>query len=284
MTNQEIKVHVRQLISRGQTDEALETLLEHTTKAGYNKLANELRITQTTFKENERAYRTGTISRDIYMLTRAQVTQSILNIVDEMPNDGTGGNEGGGDSAQLNILFLTARPTDVDDLRLGDEYRKVVDEVKGDTLSFRLEPSVRITTIIKAIDQNNPDILHFSGHGSGKEGLLVQAEDGTHQLFPTPGLDRMFASLKKNIKCVVLNACYSKEQAEVISQHGIHVVGMKEPIGDHAAIAFSVGFYQGLSSKNDYIHAFDRGMINISPYLGNADTPQLWLNGRVIKE
>ena len=76
---------------------------------------------------------------------------------------------------------------------------------------------MQIPTITKAMQQYNPDIIHFSGHGDGVEGIIVEDINGDIVRFPTFGLNRLFKRFKEKVKCVVLNACYSKEQAEVIS-------------------------------------------------------------------
>jgi hypothetical protein len=58
---------------------------------------------------------------------------------------------------------------------------------------------------------------------------------------------------------VVLNACYSEQQAEAIAKHIDYVVGMKKAIGDEAAIKFAVGFYDALGAGMNYEIAFDFG-------------------------
>ena len=51
--------------------------------------------------------------------------------------------------------------------------------------------------------------------------------------------------------CVVLNACYSDAQAASIVKHVDYVIGMSDAIGDDAAIAFAVGFYQSIFNGED---------------------------------
>ena len=62
------------------------------------------------------------------------------------------------------------------------------------------------------------------------------------------------------MKCVVLNACYSESQANVITQHIPFVVGMKQAIGDPAAIKFAVGFYDALFAGKNFEKAFQFGL------------------------
>ena len=61
------------------------------------------------------------------------------------------------------------------------------------------------------------------------------------------GFFELFAD---KLECVVLNACYSEIQAEVIAKHIPYVIGMKKAIGDTAAIEFSVAFYDALGQES----------------------------------
>ncbi len=188
-------------------------------------------------------------------------------------------------STKTKILFLTANPKDEVQLGLAREIRKVMNTLNGATNrhDFELisEPAVGIPDITKAM-QRKPEIVHFSGHGN-IEGLAVEDDSGYSDLFPVEGLDRLFRLFKETTKCVILNACDSKELAKTISKHGIHVIGMNDEIGDEAARKFAVGFYQSLGEENTYEFAFEVGMIHISNEYDDANTPELWFNGKRIK-
>ena len=82
--------------------------------------------------------------------------------------------------------------------------------------------------------------------------------------------------LKDNIRCVVLNACYSEGQAEAIAQHIDCVVGMSRAISDPAAMGFATAFYQALGYGRDVKTAFDLGCAQIDlESLGEQNTPKL---------
>jgi len=187
--------------------------------------------------------------------------------------------------AKTKILFLTANPKNEVHLGLEREVRKVMNTLNGATnrQGFELisEPAVGIPDITKAM-QRKPEIVHFSGHGN-TEGLAVENDSGYSDLFPIAGLDRLFRVFKETTKCVILNACDSKELAKTISKHGIHVIGMNDEIGDEAARKFAVGFYQSLGEGNNYEFAFEVGMIHISNEYDDVNIPELWLNGKPIK-
>ncbi|MGI5242637.1 hypothetical protein [Dactylosporangium sp. CA-139066] len=84
------------------------------------------------------------------------------------------------------------------------------------------------------------------------------------------------------IRCVVLNACYSERLARATAARIGHVIGMRYPIGDEAAIQFSVGFYTGLFAGATVPDAFARGRAHIlaRPGLGGEHgTPAIFPPG-----
>ena len=57
-----------------------------------------------------------------------------------------------------------------------------------------------------------------------------------------------------------MNACYAEIQAKAISKHIKYVIGMNQAIGDKAAIAFSIGFYQALGGGRSMEVHIDLGV------------------------
>lgn len=107
-----------------------------------------------------------------------------------------------------------------------------------------------------------PDIIHFCGHGAAEQGLVLQNDTQQAQLVSTTALAKLFELVNKHAKpipCIVLNACYSKVQADAMSLFIDYIVGMDKAIGDKAAINFSKGFYRSLSNGLPYDAAFDFG-------------------------
>ena len=89
-------------------------------------------------------------------------------------------------------------------------------------------------------------------------------------------LKALFSTVKDNIRLVVLNACYSKLQAESIVQEIDCVVGMNTSIGDKAAIAFAASFYRALGFGRSVKEAFEQGKVFLRlEGIGEADTPEL---------
>ena len=186
----------------------------------------------------------------------------------------------------LNILFISSAPNDEDRIRVDRELRKIEEHIETaklrDKLILNKKVAVKPETISKAMLDYNPNIVHFSGHGD-VDGISIENEEGNSVFFPLEGLERLFSLFTETTKCVILNACYSEEQAKVISKQGLYVVGMNDSIGDDAAINFSVGFYQAIGAGKKIEFAFDMGMVLISQNIEDANIPTLWKDGKKIK-
>jgi hypothetical protein len=78
-------------------------------------------------------------------------------------------------------------------------------------------------------------------------------------LVETEALANLFALHRDNGQCVVLNACYSSEQAEAICQHIPFVIGMSNSVDAASALAFAVGFYDAIGAGRTYEEAFLHG-------------------------
>jgi hypothetical protein len=104
-----------------------------------------------------------------------------------------------------------------------------------------------------------PRIVHFCGHGSGADGLILEDNNGFSRPVSSPALGNLFRLFSDKVQCVVLNSCHSEHQAEAISRHIPYVVGMKKAIGDQAAINFAIGFYRALGAGHSIQFAYETG-------------------------
>jgi CHAT domain len=164
---------------------------------------------------------------------------------------------------QRTILLLAANPKGTIPLRLDEEAKKIEQglERSKNRDKFRLVMKWAVTAdeLRRALLDYEPEIVHFSGHGSGVDGLNFEDDQGFPHEIPGDALDRLFELMTKHVKCVVLNACYSEVQADAIARHIGTVIGMKQAIGDEAAIKFAVGFYDAIAAGRDYDDAFKWG-------------------------
>ena len=162
----------------------------------------------------------------------------------------------------MKILFLAANPLSTSYLNLEEEAREIEEGLKrsklADQFEFIQRLAVRPRDLRGALLEENPFIVHFSEHGKGSAGLVLVDKTGQPKPFTGRALAGLFIQFP-NIKCVLLNACYAEIQARAIVKHIDYVIGMKDTIGDDAAIAFTTGFYDGLGYGRDIEDAFELG-------------------------
>ncbi|MDF5731930.1 MAG: AAA-like domain-containing protein [Rhizonema sp. PD38] len=165
------------------------------------------------------------------------------------------------------ILILSANPKSTNKLRLDEEVREIqvaLERAKHrEQFEIITRWAVRVDDLRRALLDQEPQIIHFSGHGTGSQGLVLENDSGQSQLVSTAALARLFKLFKNTIECVFFNACYSEVQAEVIHQHIDYVVGMNQAIGDRAAIKFVIGFYDALGAGRSFEDAFELGCTGI---------------------
>ncbi len=170
-------------------------------------------------------------------------------------------------SRPIKILFLAANPIDTPPLRLDAEVRAIDQALRRSEFRnhFDIEQhwAVRLTDLQEYLLRHQPDIVHFSGHGSNVNQIILEDETGNSRQVSTSALSQLFSILRDNIRCVVLNACYSEHQGQAIAEHIDCVVGMSSSILDATAISFASAFYQALGFGRDVKTAFDLGCVQI---------------------
>ena len=180
----------------------------------------------------------------------------------------------------IRILFLAANPSDTSRLRLDQEYRTIDQALRRAKFrdKFQLDQyqAVRFTDLQDCLLRFQPHIVHFGGHGTEDGEIVLEGILGYGLPVPDGVLGSLFSILKDNIRCVVLNACYSERQASVIAEHIDCVIGMSRDLGDEASIGFSAAFYQALAYGRDIATAFRLGCTQVElEGSGVSDTPKL---------
>jgi hypothetical protein len=174
------------------------------------------------------------------------------------------GSQAGG--RKLRVLFLAANPLTTSQLDLEGELRSLKLELQAvkyrDSIELFSEVAVQPDDLIRHVRAYKPAVIHFSGHGS-PQGIILRTEQGA-QPVPGPSLRRFLAN--RGVELVVLNSCYSKDQAEVILGAVETVVGTTASVGDEAARRFTVAFYRSLGNGLSIREAFRDGSDAVALY------------------
>lgn len=159
------------------------------------------------------------------------------------------------------VLVLTSNPAD-DPLWTEEEYRKIHQELRQaplrDTLRVLKATAVRSTHLLSELDHHQPDILHFSGHGS-KDSLCFVDDQGNKEDIYNDALLRAFQQAP-SVKVLVLVACDSRSLALKASRVFPVTIGMNGKLMDTAAAEFSSHLYLGISQGYSLQKAFDRAV------------------------
>lgn len=169
--------------------------------------------------------------------------------------------------SQNKVLVLAANPMGTASLRLDQEIRDIEEGLRRarhrDKFTLVQKWAVRPRDLRRAMLEERPQIVHFSGHGKGKAGLYFEDNQGHPRLITGEALANLFklfapkAQAEAQINCIFLNGCYSVIQAKEIAKHVPYVIGMSQSIGDAAAIEFAVGFYDALGNGESVEFAFE---------------------------
>jgi hypothetical protein len=181
---------------------------------------------------------------------------------------------------KIKVLFLAANPTDTSRLRLDVEAREIFEKIDqgSDRETFELihHLAFRAKDLQRVLLKHQPHIVHFSGHGSTAEMIVLEDDAGKSKLVDRQALASLFKILKDNIRIIVLNACYTKLQAEALRDIIDYTVGTNNAVGDQAAIRFAAAFYGALAFRRSVQDAFELGKSELNLLgIGGAEKPEL---------
>ncbi len=176
------------------------------------------------------------------------------------------------------ILVLESNPRGTDQLLLNQEIRDLEATLRnssqGNHFAVKPQLALRIEDLQPTILREKPRLVHFCGHGTGFQGLVVQTQTGTPQLVSTSALANLFQFFSHQIECVILNACYSQIQAAEINKYINYVIGTTSAIDDRIAILFSHGFYGALGEGESIESAYQLGLNRIELEMDVTNHPE----------
>ena len=148
------------------------------------------------------------------------------------------------------VLFLAANPLDQQQLRLDEEVREIAEMIRKsehrDAVQLESRWAVRPLDVLQAINECQPHVIHFSGHGSAQVEIVFQDSTGNAKFVSKEAIVQTMAAASGEIQLVFFNTCFSRGQAEAVVQHVATAIGMNTSIGDEAARVFAAQFYSAI--------------------------------------
>lgn len=183
---------------------------------------------------------------------------------------------------KITVLFIASNPLDTPQLRLDEEAREIQEMIRKstyrDSVNFTTRWAARPTDILQAINELNPDVIHFSGHGSDTDELVLQDNNGGAKLVSLEAIVQVIMATSDRIRLVYFNTCYSYSQAETVVSHVEAAIGMNTSIGDDAARVFAAQFYSAIGFGVSIKRAFEQAKAALMlEGIKEENTPELYI-------
>ena len=158
------------------------------------------------------------------------------------------------------ILVLSANPWSTSRLLVAEEGREIYERIQEgphrDRFELHNHGAVKPSDLQRLLFTYEPQIVHFSGHGSKSQRILLNGTYGRAQAVDHEGLRDVLAFFNKHVRLVLLNACFTNAQARSISDVVDYSIGTTRPIGDKVSVAFAGAFYRALGFGKSVRDAF----------------------------
>lgn len=163
---------------------------------------------------------------------------------------------------KVRILFLSSNPWNNSRILVDEEAREIFEKIHEgpyrDHFELHNHVAVRSIDLQRLLLRYRPHIVHFSGHGSKRERIILSGTNGGKgKLVDQQGLANVFTLYNQHVRLVLLNACFTKAQARFISEVVNYSIGTSKAIGDKVAVAFAGAFYRALGYGKSVKEAFE---------------------------
>lgn len=184
---------------------------------------------------------------------------------------------------EIKVLYLTAANTQKDMLRTDVEVAQVQQELRGakwgNALQFVYRPAATPKALLDALNDINPEVVHFSGHG-GWSALVFNKEKTLQPVGITVDFDllaELFSSISSPPTILVLNACDTLIGADGLLDKIPAVISMSDSITDLGAVSFASQFYSALGSGETLQNALNQAVVHmkLSSLVADAVLPTM---------
>jgi hypothetical protein len=195
------------------------------------------------------------------------------------------------------LLVLKANPPVEMSAMVGLRIEQEVNQIRGvlrensGMVDLREAGAVRLPDLSRYLQRYLPVLLHFSGHGTPEEELVLEKYTSPEELqggmylsaveaaayVAYVDIARILVAYSATLRCVVFNACSTESLAEAICLQIPCAIGMRGPINDFLAIRFAEIFYRSLAAGESVGLAFRKAHSDIlsGPHAKRAEIFQL---------
>ena len=179
--------------------------------------------------------------------------------------------------AGLRILLLLSEPTDLGRAGLTQELgliQEIIDTAAVN-VSLTVNAAVSPTTVLPAVLDVRPHLVHFAGHGAVSGELAAQDSSGRAAAIHVTAITRLLTDME-SVHTLLLGACHVGAVVGDATRR-FTVIGCEGPVPGAAARAFSRGFYNALvRGGRGPEEWFNYGSHQVELEGGDASVFRLW--------
>lgn len=209
----------------------------------------------------------GLISYEEYSKELANVNNSILLVIEKIPNAQSLDKE-------KKVLFIYSNPNEKYNLGFEKEVQEIRNALakgkNGSSFGLIVEASVNFEDIEGLVERYNPVIVHFciwSLKNNGQGLFLFEGTQGSEVQVSLEEFRGSFENIKKindSIETVVLNTCFSQKYGEEISSQVDYVIAMNDLVEDeYFPFEFSRLFYTNIFNGIDVYNSFQKTVLRL---------------------
>lgn len=170
--------------------------------------------------------------------------------------------------AMIKVLLLTLNLVDIDSSHLHEKMQSIETILRQS--EFHSQFTIRshwahdLSEIKGLLSGYQPDIIHINICRNNSDKVAREEEQGQGITITISTLGELCRILNTHIRCIVLDTCYSVEQAASIADCADCVISLSNRLLDMESIEFAVTFYQALGAGHSVAAAFKQGCNQIN--------------------
>ena len=196
---------------------------------------------------------------------------------------------------KINILFIASNPDIIytDDygqereyqkLSLDKEARDISEAIQKsparDSINFVTKWATRTDDLFQYVNEVNPTVIHFTGHGTEDGELVFHDKNDKPKLVSIDAIVQMINTLTDDLRLVVFSNCYSSSLAEEVSEQVEATIGMSTSVGEDEAIIFATQLYSSIGFGHSLDKAFKQAIAKLrveGMSKNEASIPELYI-------
>ena len=161
------------------------------------------------------------------------------------------------------VAFFATDPVNSDNRRLllDEEVRDIQEKLRSsdhrDAVKLESRWALRAGDILQHMNELNPTVVHFSGHGTEEDELVLQDLNGDYAFVSLSSIVNTFQHFD-SVRLIFFNSCHSYNLAAACTQYIDAAIGMNKEIGDKAARVFATQFYSAIGFGKSIPNAFNQ--------------------------